>query len=181
MLFSRLLAFRSLLSDSLLIRVSSSGSILEFSLPSLATQSSVALAAFLGSVYPVHLSLLALFARPLLPFLSFLGFCSMGLLLSGPLLGLCRGPYPLLGGSLFQFGVFSSSGVAPSSAALLVMLPFVVGASTHSGLTMSLGVLLFRRFSLLLLVVIAGPPPLLWLFCGGPVWLQLLHQLWSHL
>ena len=66
---------------SFLIRVSSSGSILEFSLPSLATQSSVALAALLGSIYPVHLSLLALFARPLLPFLFFLGFYSMGLLL----------------------------------------------------------------------------------------------------
>ena len=57
----------------------------------------------------------------------------------------------------------------------------VVGTSTHSGLALSLGVLLFRRFSLLLLVVVAGPPPLLWLFCGGPVWLQLLHQLWSPL
>ena len=57
----------------------------------------------------------------------------------------------------------------------------VVGASTRSGLAISLGVLLFRRLSLLLLVVIAGPPPLLWLFCGGPVWLQLLSQLWSSL
>ena len=72
-----------------------------FLLPSLTTQSSVALVALLGSVYPVHLSLLALFARPLLPFLLSLGFCSMGLLLLGPLLGLCRSPSPLLGGSLF--------------------------------------------------------------------------------
>ena len=43
----------------------------------------------------------------------------------------------------------------------------MVGASTRSDLAISLGVLLFCRFSLLLLVVIAGHPPLLWLFCWG--------------
>ena len=59
----------------------------------LSSQSSVALAALLGSVYPVHLSLLALFARPLLPFSLLLG-----LLFHGPAL---RSPSQLLGGSLF--------------------------------------------------------------------------------
>ena len=89
-------------------------------LPPLTTQFSVALAALLGSVYPVHYSLLALFARPLLPFLFFLGFCSMGLLLLGPLLGLCRGPSQLLGGSLFPaFGVSPACGFASSAATLL--------------------------------------------------------------
>ena len=57
----------------------------------------------------------------------------------------------------------------------------MVVASARSGLSVALGVLLFRRLSLLLLVVIAGPQPLLWLFCEGPVWLQLLPQLWSPL
>ena len=88
-------------------------------LPSLTTQSSVALVALLGSVHPVHLSLLALFARPLLPFL-FLGFCSMGLLLLGPLLRLCRSPSQLLGGFLFPvFGVSPASSFASSAATLL--------------------------------------------------------------
>ena len=50
-----------------------------FLLPSLTTQSSDALADLLGSVYPAHHSLLAMFVRPLLPFLFFLGFCSVGL------------------------------------------------------------------------------------------------------
>ena len=54
-------------------------------------------------------------------------------------------------------------------------------SSARSGLAIALGVLLFRRLSLLLLVVVAGPQPLLWLLCEGRVWLQPLHQLWSPL
>ena len=55
----------------------------------------------------------------------------------------------------------------------------MVVAVARSGLAVALGVLLFCRLSLLLLVVVAGPRPLLWLFCEGPVWLQLLPQFWS--
>ena len=65
-------------------------------------RSSVAIAALLDSVSPVHHSLLAMFVRPLLPFLFFLGFHSVGLLLWGPLLGLCRSPSHMLCGSLFR-------------------------------------------------------------------------------
>ena len=57
----------------------------------------------------------------------------------------------------------------------------MVVASAHSGLAIALGVLLFCRVSLLLLVIVAGPRPFLLLLCEGPVWLQLLHQLWSPL
>ena len=57
----------------------------------------------------------------------------------------------------------------------------MVVASARSGLAVALGVLLFRRLSLLLLVIVAGPRPLLWLLCEGPVWLLLLPQLWSPL
>ena len=52
---------------------------LGFHLPTLTPQSS--LAALLGSVSPVHHSLLAMFVRPLLPFLFFLGFRCVSLLL----------------------------------------------------------------------------------------------------
>ena len=71
------LPFPTLFSCSRLFFLVSSWS---FLLPSLTTQSSVALVALPGSVYPAHHSLLALFAQPLLPFLFFLGFCPMGLL-----------------------------------------------------------------------------------------------------
>ena len=71
-------------------------------LPPLTTQSSVAIAALLGSVSPVHHSLLAMFVQPLLPFLFFLGFRSVGLLLWGPLIRLCQSPSLMLCGSFFR-------------------------------------------------------------------------------
>ena len=88
--------------------------------------------ALLGSASPVHPSLLARFVRPLLPFLLFLGFRSVGLLLWGPLLGLCRSPSHMLCGSLFPvFGVFSGFRFAPSAAPLLHPALLVAVASLH--------------------------------------------------
>ena len=91
-----------------------------FLLPSLTTQSSVALAALLGSVYPVHHSLLALFVRPLLPFsspwASVPGACSCRVLFSGSV-GV---PLPARWLLVSSFWGFSSFRLCTSAATLLV-------------------------------------------------------------